>query len=203
MSQSLEIVVHSAHDLQKVERFGKNDPYAKLSLVLDENKEYKKTSVKKNAGEDAQWDETLVLENLKPHYTDLFVEVLDDDNGADAPIAYAAIPLNQIREAHNHQLSARYDLYNEHSVPTGSISLTIRVLQPGQEGSGRITYDSDFKKGHSHVNEEQKDRFKSLRTKEKASDAGVAAGLGGLAAIGAGFLKSQLDKKAAEKKHEE
>ncbi|KAF9408726.1 hypothetical protein BGZ94_002214 [Podila epigama] len=45
----------------------------------------KKTTVHKNAGSDAKWDETIVLE-----------ESLESDVGADAPIGFTAITLRMI-----------------------------------------------------------------------------------------------------------
>jgi hypothetical protein len=111
--------------------------------------------------------------------------------------------LNQVKESHNQSLSARYDLYNEHSLVQGQVSLTIRIVNPGQESSGRITYDGSFKKANSVVDEEQKKRFKKLILKEKAADVGGAAALGGFAALGAGFLANHMKKSEEAKKRDE
>lgn len=171
---------------------------------MDNSKQYNKfkTEVKKNSAEPS-WEQSFDIREIEEKHTDLYVEVLDDDNGADAPIAYTAIPLNQVKEAPNHSLSARYDLYNKHGVAQGEISLTIRIVQPGQESSGRITYDGSFQKGVSRVDEEQKKRFKKLVLKENASDVGATAALGGLAALGAGFLASQVKKTGEAKNRDE
>ncbi|KAF9910689.1 hypothetical protein EC991_005674 [Linnemannia zychae] len=200
---ALEITIHSAHNLQDVERGGKNDAYARVSVDLDNNKAYQETSVKKNSGESPSWEESFVIREVKPEHTDLWVEILDKETGADAPIAFAAIPLSQVNEAHNQSLSARFDVYNKNGLPQGEISLTIRVVQPGKESSGRITYDGSFRRGESRVDEEQKKRFKKLLLKENAADVGGAAALGGLAALGAGFLASHLKKSEEAKKRDE
>ncbi|KAG9064380.1 hypothetical protein KI688_003568 [Linnemannia hyalina] len=199
----LEVTVHSAHGLQKVERLGKNDPYVRLSVDVDNSKQYDKfkTEVKSNA-EDPSWEQSFDIREISDKHTDLFVEVLDQDKGADAPIAYTAIPLNQVKEANGQSLSARFDLYNKHGVAQGEISLTIRIVQPGQESSGRITYDGNFQKAESRVDEEQKKRFKKLVLKETASDVGAAAAIGGLFAAGAGLLAGH-NKKAEEAKKRE
>ncbi|KAF9283702.1 Extended synaptotagmin-1 [Linnemannia elongata] len=200
----LEVTVHSAHGLEKVERLGQNDPYVRLSVDVDNDKQYKKfkTETKSNSA-DPSWEQSFDIREVEDKHTDLYVEVLDEDKGADAPIAYTAIPLNQVKEAHNHSLSARFDLYNKHGVAQGEISLTLRIVQPGQESSGRITYDGNFQKAVSRVDEEQKKRFKKLILKETASDVGAASVLGGFAAIGAGLLAGQHKKAEEAKKRDE
>ncbi|KAF9147628.1 hypothetical protein BG015_010704 [Linnemannia schmuckeri] len=201
----LEVTVHSARGLKDVERFGKNDAFARISVDVDNSKQYEKfkTEVKKNSGSDPSWEQSFDIREVEDKHTDLYVEVLDDDNGADAPIAFAAIPLQQVKEAPNQSLSALYDLYNDHGVAQGQISLTIRIVQPGQVSSGNITYDGNFNKGLSRVDEEQKKRFKKLRLKETATDVGGATVLGGIAALGAGFLASQARKNEEAKKRDE
>ncbi|KAG0300210.1 hypothetical protein BGZ97_003340 [Linnemannia gamsii] len=201
----LEVTIHSAHDLKDVEHLGKNDPYARISLEVDNSKFYDKfkTNVINNSGNDASWEETFELREVKDDHNTLYVEILDSEKGADAPIAFTAIPLNQVKESHNQSLSARYDLYNGHGLPQGEVSLTIRIVNPGQESSGRITYDGSFKKANSVVDEEQKKRFKKLILKEKAADVGGAAALGGFAALGAGLLANHLKKSEEAKKRDE
>lgn len=172
---------------------------------MDNSKQYNKfkTEVKSNSGAEPSWEQSFDIREIEEKHTDLYVEILDEDKGADAPIAYTAIPLNQVKEARNHSLSARFDLYNDHGVAQGEISLTIRIVQPGQESSGRITYDGNFPKGESRVDEEQKKRFKKLVLKETASDVGATAFLGGVAALGAGFLAGQHKKSEEAKKRDE
>ncbi|KAF9118165.1 hypothetical protein BGW39_001422 [Mortierella sp. 14UC] len=199
----LEVTIHSAHDLQDVERGGDNDAYVRVYVDLNQNEPYKKTSVKKNSGSEPSWEESFELHKIRPEYTDLFVEILDEEKGTDAPIAFAAIPLSQLNDAPDKSLSARYDVYNKHGLPQGQISLTIRVVQPGQVSSGRITYDGSFKKGVSRVDEEQHKRFKKMVMKENMQDAGAATVLGGIAALGAGFLANTAKKASESKKHDE
>ncbi|KAF8943563.1 hypothetical protein BGZ47_005303 [Haplosporangium gracile] len=201
----LEVTVHSAHDLKDVERFGKNDAFTRLSVDVDNSKQYEKfkTEVKENSGSEPSWEQSFDIREVEDRHTDLYVEVLDSEKGADAPIAFTAIPLAQVKVAPNHSLSALYDLYNDHGVAQGQISLTIRIVQPGEVSSGRITYDGNFSKGLSRVDEEQKKRFKKLRLKETAADVGGAAFLGGVAALGAGFLASQAKKTEEAKKRDQ
>ncbi|KAG0375056.1 hypothetical protein BGX24_009592 [Mortierella sp. AD032] len=197
----LEITIHSAHGLQDVERGGKNDCYARVAIDLEDKKAFQKTDVKKNSGSDPTWEELVVIREVKPEHTYLYVEILDEETGIDAPIAFAAIPLAQVNETNKKSLSARYDVYNENKVAMGEISLTIRIVQPGQESSGRITYDGEnFKKGQSEVDEQQLKRFKKLLLADKAQDVGATGALlGGFAALGAGFMARQKAEAAKQR----
>ncbi|KAG0281730.1 hypothetical protein BGZ95_011648 [Linnemannia exigua] len=145
----LEVTIHAARGLQDVERGGKNDAYARVSVELNNKKAYHSTEVKKNSGSDPSWEQLIEIREVKPEHTKLYVEILDEDAGADAPIAYTAIPLAQVYETHNKSLSGRYDVYNKNGIALGEISLTIRVVEPGKESTGRITYDGEFKKHES------------------------------------------------------
>ncbi|KAG0297979.1 hypothetical protein BGZ96_003626 [Linnemannia gamsii] len=200
----LEVTIHSAHGLKDVERAGKNDVYVRISLEVDNNKFYDKfqTNVQKNAGVEATWEEKVDIREVKENHDTLYVEIMDSEKGVDAPIAYTAVPLGQVKDS-NRSLSAKYTLYNENGLAQGDISLTIRIVNPGEESSGRITYDGNFKLGESRVDEAQKKRFKSLKLKENIADAGAATALGVLGGLGATFLAQKMGKKDTHKNDDE
>ncbi|GJJ72011.1 hypothetical protein EMPS_04368 [Entomortierella parvispora] len=201
---SLEVTIHSAHGLDDVERFGKNDAYTRISLDFKHDKSFEKTFVHKNGGENPVWNQTLTLKDLKPEYHDLYLEILDDETTVDAPIAFAAIPLNQVFESPNNTFSGKFDVYTPSGKTKGEINLTIRALQPDESAQGQVSYDGSDRKGISRIDEAHQKRVKSLKNKETAADVGGVA-LAGLAALGAGYLltkqdSSEKDKKEAEEK---
>ncbi|KAF9898518.1 Cytosolic phospholipase A2 zeta [Lobosporangium transversale] len=196
MSQSLQVTIHQASQLDDVEAFGKNDPYARVTLDFERKELYQKTATKKNAGNDVEWNQTVVLSDYEPsqhHY--LYVEVLDDETGADAPIGFAAIPLSQVRSAPNETLRAKYDLYTPSGKEKGTITLTIQALQPGEQAS-HSTHSGPEVKGQSQIVTEHHDKVKSQRNKERATDAAVAAGAAGVLGL-AGALLGGLGGNAA------
>jgi Ca2+-dependent lipid-binding protein len=132
MTHSLKITVHEATHLEDVERFGKNDPYARVSLDIADNKHFQKTKTIKNAGKEAAWNQTLTLENFDPHTHEyLYVEILDEESLADDPIAYAAIPLSQVTQAQGHAIKGRFNLFTVKDKEKGEILLTIAAVAPG------------------------------------------------------------------------
>ncbi|KAG0052049.1 hypothetical protein BGZ83_003033 [Gryganskiella cystojenkinii] len=196
---SLKITVHSADHLEDVEHFGKNDPYARFSFDFKNDKSFQKTSVKKNAGKAAVWNETVTLEHLKPEYQELYVEVMDDEKTVDAPIGFCAIPLRQVLEAPGLIRTAYFDLYSTDGKQKGTISLTLAVAQAGQPMaaaehiSGRASIQ-----GQSMIVAAHHLRVKGLKNKEKVAD-GTGLALAGMAAIGAKYLLDQhKDGKKAE-----
>ncbi|KAK3815010.1 MAG: C2 domain-containing protein [Benniella sp.] len=182
MSKSLHIVARHANALEDVERFGKNDPYARFLLNV-EDKNPKKTSVKKNAGKNVEWEETVVLDNYDPSsHHNLFVEVLDSETLGDEPIGFTSIPLNQVNDAQGKSFKGKFDLYDDDSKAKGTISLTISVIDSDRAGA-HITNDNPEVKGVSTLTAEHQKRFKSIKRKEQAGDlAAAAAVIGGLAA---------------------
>ncbi|KAK3816490.1 MAG: C2 domain-containing protein, partial [Benniella sp.] len=191
MSKSLHIVARHANSLEDVETFGKNDPYAQFSLDLEDKDGFKKTSVKKNAGKNVEWNETIILDNYDParHHT-LYVEILDQEKGADAVIGYTAVPLYQAADAPNQSFKAKFDLLNDDGKQKGTVSLTITIIDSSQAGA-HITNDNPEVKGFSEDKSEHQKRIKGLKRKEHASDAaaialGVGAILGAKAVLGGG-----------------
>ncbi|GJJ77262.1 hypothetical protein EMPS_09621 [Entomortierella parvispora] len=198
---SLNVTVHSADHLADVEHFGKNDPYTQITFDYKNEKSFQKTAVQKNAGKSATWNQTLTLDNYKPEYQELYVEVLDHEKTADAPIGFAAIPLRQVLEAPGNVLSAKFDLYTPEGKQKGFITLTIALAQPGQT-SATIELNaasSPQTKGTSIIIADHQHRVKGLKNKERLAD-GAGLALAGLAAAGAGYLLSQHknDKKTEE-----
>ncbi|KAG9323771.1 hypothetical protein KVV02_007766 [Mortierella alpina] len=177
MTQSLKITVHKAEHLDDVEHMGKNDPYAQFSFNVKDNNEFKKhkTSVKKNAGKNPEWNETLSLENFDSNlHHELYVEVLEDDVGIDPPIGFCAIPMSQITKAENKVFRGCYDLFTPSGKPKGTISLTIAVVNAGQAAPACNTAEV---KGLSQIVTDHQHRIKTIKTNEKVNDVGLAAGI--------------------------
>ncbi|KAG0367662.1 C2 domain-containing protein [Gamsiella multidivaricata] len=198
MTQSLIVNVHAANHLDDVEHFGKNDPYAQISLDFTNSHSFQKTSIKKNAGKDVEWNQTLTLDGFEPSVNhNLYVEVLDDEHTADSPIGFAAIPLRQVIDAPNHSLRAKYDIFTPNGKQKGTISLTISAVQPGQQAPA--SHGGPEHKGESQIVSDHQKRFKDLANKEKAAD-GASLAAGAALAVGAKFLLDQHkgDKKAQE-----
>ncbi|KAK3841677.1 MAG: C2 domain-containing protein [Linnemannia gamsii] len=199
MSQSLKITVHEASRLEDVERFGKNDPYARVGLDL--KGKFVKTKTINNAGKEAAWNQTLTIESFDPQtQPELYVEVLDEETTADEPIAFTTIPLHQVLSAQGHAIRARFDLYTVDGKQKGEILLTIVVVAPGQtEGH----HPSTEIRGATQLDTAHHSRIKGLKRKESAADAATLAVIGG-ALFGAKALHdaSNDKKKLAHEEQE-
>jgi hypothetical protein len=157
-------------------------------LNLEDAKNSKQTSVKKNAGKNVEWDETVVLDNYDPSsHQKLFVEVLDSETLGDEPIGFTGIPLFQANDAPGKTFKGKFDLYDDDGKAKGTISLTITVIDSAQAGA-HITNDNPEVKGESSLTNEHQKRFKSIKNKERAGDLAAAATVLG----GAALLKGAL-----------
>ncbi|KAG0333527.1 hypothetical protein BG004_000796 [Podila humilis] len=182
MSSSLSIIVHNAQGLEDVETMGKNDPYVRLTLELQDKDAYKKTTVKKNAGRNAEWDERLILDNFHVDQDPyLYVEVLESDTGIDPPIGFTAIPLSQVVNSPNKATKAEYQLYTANGKEKGNIVLTIAVV-----GDGHSAPEHSLPQGvgRTEILSDHKQRVEKMKSHEKAGDAaGAVALLAGLYGI--------------------
>ncbi|KAF9911153.1 hypothetical protein BX616_010664 [Lobosporangium transversale] len=170
MAYNLQVDIHSAKSLRDTEDFGRNDPYARVSLDMKNDAAYKKTTTKSNAGRSAEWNETVVLTDFDPSlHAFLYVEVMDEEHGTDAPIGFADIPLNQVNSATNKSLSGRFDLYTEKGKQKGTITLTISVLAANEEARP-IPSPAETEHKSQYLNDHQ-ERFKELERKEDLGDA--------------------------------
>ncbi|KAG0250423.1 hypothetical protein BG011_008349, partial [Mortierella polycephala] len=124
--------------------------------------------------------------------------IFDEESTVDEPIVFAAIPLSQIVQQPQGMLSANFGLYTIKGSPKGEISLSIRVLQPGQEPGGMVAYDGAGGKGQSMLDEEHQKRMKNLKMKETAADAAQGAALTGVMGMAAGILSGMGGKKKEE-----
>ncbi|KAF9285076.1 hypothetical protein BGZ68_004171 [Mortierella alpina] len=179
MTHSLKITVHKAEHLDDVESLGKNDPYVQVSLDIKNKDSFQKTSVKKNAGKNAEWNETLSLENYIPgqNHT-LYLEILESDIGIDPPIGFAAIPLSQVTNAQGYVFRGVFNLFTPSGKEKGTVSLTLAAVQAGQPAPHGEHAEV---KGLSQIESDHKHRIESLKRNEKVSDAATAAAiLGGL-----------------------
>ncbi|CAO3567886.1 unnamed protein product [Mortierella alpina] len=156
---------------------GKNDPYVQISLNFEDKASFKKTNIKKNAGKQAVWDETLILEHYTPNVQHcLYVEILDDDTGVDPPIAFAGIPLNQIPTTPGQPFRGLFPLYTVSGKERGTISLTIVVCVAGQAVPNVSAPEVP---GKSEIDAKHHKRIEGLKNKEKANDFALfAAGVG-------------------------
>ncbi|KAG0320851.1 hypothetical protein BGZ97_012675 [Linnemannia gamsii] len=200
MTHTLKVTVHEANHLEDVERFGKNDPYAQVSLNLKDK--FIKTKTVKNAGKEAAWNQTLDLVNYNPQeHKELYVDILDEETGFDEPIAFVTIPLHQVLASPGHVTRARFNLRTVSGKEKGEILLTIAVLAPGQT---EAAHPQSEVRGIVEESSEHQAHIKSLKRKESAGDAGTAALLIG-AALGAKALhdaskdKAKVEREAQEK----
>jgi hypothetical protein len=181
MSHTLKVTIHQAEHLEDVERLGKNDPYARVSLTV-EGKYPAKTQTVKNAGKEVAWNKTVEVADYNPQEHDtLYLEILDEETGFDEPIAFTAIPLHQVLSAQGHAIRGRFGLHTVGGKSKGEVLVSIVVISPGQtEGAHPQTEI----RGEVRLDSAQQKRINSLSRKEKAGDLGTAALLIG-AVVGA------------------
>ncbi|KAF9147629.1 hypothetical protein BG015_010705 [Linnemannia schmuckeri] len=189
---TLSIIAHSASNLKDVESFGKQDPYFRFTLNLENPKSFQKTFVHKNAGKNPVWNQS--FNTPLNGEQDLFIEIMDEENTADAVIAFAAIPLNQVVHAPGGNLNAIFPVYTPDGKQNGEVTLTLTAHNvPGQNsGYHDAGRQEDARFGVSRIVDVHLKRVKSLKNKEKAADAGIAVA-GGLFALGAGLLANKLN----------
>ncbi|KAI9318614.1 C2 domain-containing protein [Dichotomocladium elegans] len=179
---TLRVTVHSVRHLVDVEHMGRNDPYVKLYLNLEEKDTFEKTETREDAGAQATWDETFEL--AYGGQSDLYVEVMDAEKGVDQIIGFAAIPLDQV------PVSGLFDLYQPSGKPAGAIHLSLNC-----EGESP-------RPARSYINEDHLKIAKSLEHKALAGDIG-AGFLAGALALGAGVVGNHLYEQYRESHPEE
>ncbi|KAF9380645.1 hypothetical protein CPB97_008211 [Podila verticillata] len=177
MTHSIEVIVHRAEDLDDVEHFGKNDPYVQITTDLTDKHAFKQTTVKKNAGKKADWEEHIVIDSFNPeheHY--LYVEVFDKDVGIDPPIGFTAIPLAQVQQAPQHAFKGEFQLYTPKGKEKGIVILSIFILAGGASAP---SVSPQQVRGRTEIISDQKKRIEHLKTNEKVSDVAAAAAIFG------------------------
>ncbi|KAF8930756.1 C2 domain-containing protein [Dissophora ornata] len=195
---TLAIVAHGAQNLQDVETLGKQDPYFRFSLDFNNAKSFQKTFVHKNAGKTPTWNQSFSVPLAGE--PELYIEIMDEETTADAVIAFAAIPINQVVHAPGGTMNAVFDVYTPNGKQQGQVNLTLTAYNvPGQNTGYGGQAAGQPVKGTSHISELHQKRIKSLKNKEIASDVGTAA-LGGLLAVGTGLLVNKL---VNDHRHEE
>ncbi|KAG0295025.1 hypothetical protein BGZ96_012688 [Linnemannia gamsii] len=199
---TLSVTAHGAQNLQDVETIGKQDPYVQFSTDLQNPKSFQKTYVHKDAGKTPTWNQSFTF-NLAGE-PELFVEIMDEETTADAVIAFAAIPINQVVHAPGGTFNGIFDVYTPSGKAQGEINLTLTAHNVPGQNTSVVQPGGQPVKGTSHISEAHQKRVKSLANKEKAADVGTAA-FGGLLAVGAGLLANKLvndNKKEEEAKKE-
>ncbi|KAF9314133.1 hypothetical protein BGZ91_006074 [Linnemannia elongata] len=197
---TLSIIAHSASNLKDVESFGKQDPYFRFTLNLENPKSFQKTFVHKNAGKNPVWNQS--FNTPLNGEQDLFIEIMDEENTTDAVIAFAAIPLNQVVHAPGGNLNAIFPVYTPDGKQNGEVTLTLTAHNvPGQDsGYHAAGRQEDARFGISRIVDVHLKRVKSLKNKEKATDAGFANEKRRLEAEQAKF---QADQEAYKKQQEQ
>ncbi|KAG0346316.1 hypothetical protein BG004_001934 [Podila humilis] len=191
---SLEVVIRNASNLDDVESAGKNDAYAQVTLDLKNPNAFQKTKTHNNCGKNATWEHTLVLEGASPQHNILYVEVMEADIGADAPIGFTAINLEQIRISG--PLSGNFNLFTPGGTQKGEIGMSLRFLgglpatQTGHGGGANVN--------RGEMIHEHQMRMLSLKKKEQVEDAALGAALALAAAGGAYMLSGGDNKKKTE-----
>ncbi|KAF9582091.1 hypothetical protein BGW38_000663 [Lunasporangiospora selenospora] len=198
--QHIDIDVFRAAKLEDVDKFGDNDPYVFAftnSLEKDDVKKGARTEVAKK-GRNPNWNQQLHLKGVRADALYLYIEVMDDETGIDEPIAFATIPLQQVRNANGQRLQGSFDLYNKDGREHGALILGIRIRQPSEDPDDDEEGPHSEERRVSMVDEDHKARFKKLVNKEHLGDAAqvVAAGAAAAAIFGAVFGGSK-QKKAA------
>ncbi|KAG0346037.1 hypothetical protein BG004_002588 [Podila humilis] len=202
---TLVIVAHGAQTLFDIEAIGKQDPYLQVSTDLGNPKSFQKTFVHKDAGKTPTWNQTFTVPLAGE--PELFVEIMDEETTADAVIAFAAIPINQIVHAPGANFNGVFDVYTPAGKPAGVLNLTLTAHNVPGQNTAFVQGSPAPVKGTSHISEQHQKRVTSIKHKEQAADAGTAA-VTGLLAVGAGLLvnkfmndnkKEEAAKKEAER----
>jgi hypothetical protein len=199
---TLSVTAHGAQNLQDVETIGKQDPYVQFSTDFQNAKSFQKTYVHKDAGKTPTWNQSFTF--TLAGEPELFVEIMDQETTADAVIAFAAIPINQVVHAPGGTFNGIFDVYTPSGKTQGEINLTLTAHNVPGQNTTPANPSAQPVKGTSHISELHQKRVKSLANKEKAADVGTAA-FGGLLAVGAGLLANKFvndNKKEEEAKKE-
>lgn len=175
MTAKLQITIHEAKGLEDVERFGKNDPYARVFLDTAIDADFQRTKTIPNAGKNVSWEQTIIISDFNPHTQHtLFVEILDRERHDDDLIAFTGIPLQQVLSATGQSFRGRFDLYKHVGAKKGEIVLSIGVIPsgetnpplPGNEKHGQ----AQFYSGHH-------ERLKALFPKTYVPDGELLASI--------------------------
>ncbi|SAL99964.1 hypothetical protein [Absidia glauca] len=199
-SQTLIVNAVGANFLKDGQKIGTQDPFMRFGLNLEDKKSFQKTYTAKNGGKTPSWNQSFTLSLSGEQH--LYIEVLDEETTSSALIGFAAIPINQVVYAQGASLNGLFEVYDVKSNVVGEVNLVLQAK--GFENSSNEQPQSNPIRGTSIVHEEHQKQCKSMRTKEHATEAGVAV-LGGALAIGAGLLGKKLfddHKKEEQEQHD-
>ncbi|KAJ8664026.1 hypothetical protein O0I10_000304 [Lichtheimia ornata] len=161
-----------------------NDLYVKLSYRNEEDGfTVCQTTVKKDDGSQAVWDEIF---DFPDHVVELYVEVMDQTNGVDELVGFAAIPLHQ----HCHGIFTIFGIQGE---VAGAVLMTFEYNIDIPEYQGLIVHR------RSNFDEEHMVRVQELQQKAIAFDDAIQREQESLSrGIGVGDGASSFDKKLFE-----
>ncbi|KAF9327141.1 hypothetical protein BGZ91_001600 [Linnemannia elongata] len=147
MAAKLQITIHKAQGLEDVERFGKNDPYARIALDAAVDADFQRTKTIPNAGKNVSWEETLTIANFNPQTQHtLFVEVLSAPDQA---------------------FRGRFDLFKHIGSKKGEITLSIVVIPAGTTD---IPLPGNEKQGQAQFYSAHHERLKAVFPKQYVPD---------------------------------
>ncbi|KAI9311346.1 hypothetical protein BX666DRAFT_2021338 [Dichotomocladium elegans] len=196
---SLHVVANSANNMRDIETIGKQDPYLRFALNLNDKKTWQSTFAQKGAGQNATWNQSFQVPfRGEP---DLFVEVLDKEITFDKVIGFCAIPVAQVVQSPGGFMDGVFALYNFKSENNGTVHLTLTVYGFNSPPGGAPPSPPVF--GRSYVNEGHRERLKSRRKKAIAGDVGIAVGVGALLAGAAYLGKKAYDNHQQRKEQRE
>ncbi|KAI9309626.1 hypothetical protein BJ944DRAFT_258229 [Cunninghamella echinulata] len=190
---SITVTAVGAQLEKDIETIGKQDPYLRASVDLNDDDSYQKTFTDKNAGKTPHWNQSFTFElNGEP---DIFIEIMDEEKGIDAIIGFAAIPISQAVDAPHAAINGQFNVFDYKGNITGQVNL---ILQAHGFNNSSNVQPEDIIDGQSYLNEDQKARAKKIHRKEIAGDVGTAAA----ALLGGVLLGKTLYDKHKEKNAE-
>jgi hypothetical protein len=134
---TLEVLVVEGKGLRSRETFGKQDPYVKLMMDMEQVR----SKTHENGGKNPTWNQNLFL-NIIPGQTILKVECWDSDAASDDLIGAAVVNLDPILKVGSQDLWV--DLRSKSGSNAGQIRLVIyfksKAVQAPQQFNGQTPY---------------------------------------------------------------
>lgn len=202
-SRKLELILHSANDLQDVKVFGTMDPYATIWIAEGGivSKTHK-TDVAKKAGSFPVWNHRMVFNVNYPLKTNciLFCEINHDGKLLDRKIGEVQVPLTEFLAGDGSSKKVSYPVKTESGEVKGDIVVSYKFLEPGVKKEGSTGHP----KGgiNDRKPKKKKDGFMKQMAKNVAvnvaSKVVMVAGLAGIAYIGTSDLLAEEENRNTE-----
>ncbi|KAG0223281.1 hypothetical protein BGW42_005997 [Actinomortierella wolfii] len=163
----LDVTVHSADKLQRIDWLDRNDPYVRLFLDLNRVEDGTLTHTVEGGGKQPVWNQTVSLKHLKDTTKYLYLEIMDEDTKIDELIAYAAIPLDQVTSAPNHRYAGKFNVFSRDGKAHGNITLTLRIRKINEQPHEAKVEESTLVKGVSQSEAEHEKRIQRILHRER------------------------------------